>query len=392
MGNGGSATVEVPTAAPAAPAFDRRHPFPARLLCCRPLNGEGSQKDTRHVEISLEGSGLEYDAGDALGVMPRNCPELVATLIDVLGASGEDILELDGETVTLSEALEAHQEITSASESFLKALACRTRDRKLKELQQPELQRKRASLLHKMDYVDLLQEYSPPPFDLQTFVDLLRPLKHRLYSISSSPMKFPREVHLTVGVVQYESGNRLRKGVCSTYLSERILETDSLPVFVHRNPSFRLPRDGARPIIMIGPGTGIAPFRAFLQERRAVGASGRSWLFFGDQHEATDFLYRDEIDAMRRSGVLDRVSTAFSRDQDRKIYVQHRMLEAADEVYAWLEEGAHVYVCGDASRMAKDVDAALHRVVEKAGGFSLEASADYVKRLKREKRYVRDVY
>lgn len=369
---------------------DRTNPFPARLRCCRPLNRESSAKDTRHVEISLDGSGLAYEVGDALGIYPRNCPELGERFMDALRLNPDDTVTLAGEVLTLREALDIHRDITSVPDAFLKAVAERTGA--LRELLEPERRHEKTAFLEGRACLDLVQAFPDLAFHPQELVDLLRPVRHRLYSISSSPKAYPDAVHLTVGVVRYLVHDRFRKGVCSTYLSERLEEGDTVPVFIHRNPSFRLPADGERPVIMIGPGTGIAPFRAFLQERRATGARGRNWLFFGDQHAATDFLYRDELEEMRAAGILDRLSTAFSRDQEEKVYVQHRMLEHAGELYDWLEEGAHFYVCGDAARMAKDVDAALHRVVEIAGGLTAEAGVDYVRRLKREKRYVRDVY
>ena len=232
---------------------------------------------------------------------------------------------------------------------------------------------------------------APGAFKPAELITLLKKLQPRLYSISSSPKAHPGEVHLTVGAVRYEAHGRSRKGVCSTFLADRCGE-GSVPVFIQVSHGFRVPDDSDRPMIMVGPGTGIAPFRAFLEERRASGAKGKNWLFFGDQRQATDFLYREELEAMQADGHLSRLDLAFSRDQEAKIYVQHRMLEAAEELWAWLKEGAHFYVCGDASRMAKDVDAALHGIIETAGGMSKEAAAEYVQKLKTEKRYQRDVY
>jgi sulfite reductase (NADPH) flavoprotein alpha-component len=246
--------------------------------------------------------------------------------------------------------------------------------------------------LYGREVIDLLLAHPGVKFRPVEFVGYLRKLQPRLYSISSSPKAHPDEVHLTVAVVRYQSHGRERKGVCSTFFAERVTRNASVPVFVQTSHGFRLPRDGHTPIIMIGPGTGIAPFRAFLEERREVGAKGRNWLFFGDRHAATDFLYREELEPMRASGHLARLDTAFSRDQSDKIYVQDRMLENASEVWAWLEEGAHVYVCGDAKRMAKDVDAALHRVIQTAGDRTVEQAAEYVTKLKEERRYQRDVY
>jgi sulfite reductase (NADPH) flavoprotein alpha-component len=244
-------------------------------------------------------------------------------------------------------------------------------------------------------HYDLAKHLAEPPAKGQSaaeWVSSLRKLQPRLYSISSSPKAHPDEVHLTVAIVRYELDGRARKGVCSTFLADRVTGDVRVPVFVHKSPHFRIPADGSKPIIMVGPGTGIAPFRAFLEERRATGATGRNWLFFGDQRAATDYLYEEELAAMRADGFLTRLDLAFSRDQAEKIYVQTRMLEHAGEVWAWLQEGGHFYVCGDAKRMAKDVDAALHTIAETAGGLSPEAAADYIKQLKTEKRYVRDVY
>jgi sulfite reductase (NADPH) flavoprotein alpha-component len=242
------------------------------------------------------------------------------------------------------------------------------------------------------EVIHLLLTYPELRFTPAEFTTLLPKLQPRLYSISSSPKAHPGEVHLTVAIVRYEGNGRPCKGVCSTFLAERAGENVPVPVFVQTSHGFRLPADAATPIIMIGPGTGIAPFRAFLEERRAVGATGKNWLFFGDQKRATDFLYADELEKFRRDGHLARLDTAFSRDQAEKIYVQQRMLEAAAEFWSWLEAGAHVYVCGDAKRMAADVDAALHQVIQKAGAKSPEQAADYVQKLRHEKRYQRDVY
>jgi sulfite reductase (NADPH) flavoprotein alpha-component len=243
------------------------------------------------------------------------------------------------------------------------------------------------------EVVDFLSSFPAARFEPAEFIALLRKLQPRLYSIASSPKAHPGEVHLTVGVVRYESHGRQRKGVCSTFLAERVeLNVTPLPVFVQPSHGFRLPAEGDRPIIMIGPGTGIAPFRAFLEERRALGAKGRTWLFFGDQCQAHDFFYREELEPMLADGALTRLDTAFSRDQLEKIYVQHRMLENARELWEWLEARAHVYVCGDARRMAKDVDAALHEVIQRAGGQDAAHAAEYVRQMKAERRYQRDVY
>ena len=250
----------------------------------------------------------------------------------------------------------------------------------------------RLGLLQKFDLKTFLAELPGKADSAVEFAADLRKLQPRLYSIASSPKAHPGEVHLTVAIVRYDLNGRSRKGVCSTFLADRVGSESKIPVFIHKSPSFKMPADGSKPMIMVGPGTGIAPFRAFLEERRALGANGKNWLFFGDQRAAFDFLYRDELEAMQKDGVLTRLDTAFSRDQAQKVYVQDRMRESADEIWAWLQDGGYFYVCGDARRMAKDVDMELHKVAETAGGLSSEKAVEYVKELKAEKRYLRDVY
>lgn len=399
-GNGhvisGSPPAEVVVAAAdsKAPPFSRSHPFPARLVTNRKLNGAGSAKDTRHFEISLEGSGLAYEVGDALGVMPTNCLGLVGELLQALGFDGEEaVREPSGSETSLRGALHRCYQITRPGGSLLQAIAERSGDAELRSLIDPSRKADLEKFLHGREIIDLLLAHSAARFTPGEFVGLLAKLQPRLYSISSSPKAHPGQVHLTVAAVRYESHGRARQGVCSTFLADRVeLNATPVPVFVQTSHGFRLPGDLAKPVIMIGPGTGIAPFRAFLEERRATAATGRNWLFFGDQQAEQDFLYRDELAAMQADGTLTRLDTAFSRDQAEKIYVQTRMLEQAAELWRWLEEGAHLYVCGDAKRMAKDVDAALHRVIEREGGRSAEQAAEYVQQLKAAKRYQRDVY
>ncbi len=329
--------------------YSKTNPFTARLKTNRLLTGEGSAKETRHFEIMLDGSGLEYEVGDALGVIPTNCPDFVSEILECAGLEGgETVLLKDGSAITVKEALATKFDLTP----FITQL--------------------------------------PETLAAEELVSNLRPLQHRLYSISSSPKAHPGEVHLTVGIVRYELDGRSRKGVCSTFLAERA--EGGVPVFIHKSPGFRLPPDTSRPVIMIGPGTGIAPFRAFLEERRATAPDGKNWLFFGDQHVATDFLYREELETMFSEGILTHLDTAFSRDQPEKIYVQDRMLENAAKLWEWIENGAHIYVCGDAKRMAKDVDAALLRIIREQGGLNDEAAQAFVNQLKSEKRYQRDVY
>lgn len=396
--NGASNGAVAPAAAeetePAKPdGYSRKNPFPAKLLTKLKLNGEGSSKDTRHFEISLEGSGLEYEVGDALGVVPANCPELVDDLIKLIGAGGEEAVTTpDGSETALRHALSHNFVITQPTKKLLQAVVEKAPDSALVELLKPENKADLEKHLWGREVYDVLAENPSAKFTPAEFVDLLNKLQPRLYSISSSPKAHPGEVHLTVGVVTYESHGRRRKGVCSTFLADRVSDETPLPVFVQKSHGFRLPESGDTPVIMVGPGTGIAPFRAFLEERKATGSKGRNWLFFGDQHEATDFLYREQLGAFQSEGFLTRLSLAFSRDQHEKIYVQNRMTENAEELFKWLEEGAHFYVCGDAKRMAKDVDAALHKVIETVGGRSPEEAAEYVNALKKDKRYQRDVY
>lgn len=372
-------------------SYSRQNPFPARLLVNRKLTTDSSAKETRHFEISLAGSDLHYEAGDALGVLPTNCPTLVDDLLHALNRDGEEAVPTpDGREASLRNALLRHYEISKIPASLLKAIAERSSDKTLAELLQPLAKEVLASYLHGREIIDLLQDFSSVSFSPAEFVTHLRRLQPRLYSISSSLKAFPDQVHLTVASVRYQSFGRPRKGVCSTFLADRA--SGPVPVFVHHSPAFRLPKESERAIIMVGPGTGVAPFRAFLHERRALGATGRNWLFFGEQRAASDFFYREEFESMSADGHLTHLTTAFSRDQAEKVYVQHRMCEQGAELWSWLQEGAHFYVCGDGSRMAKDVDLALHQVAQTEGGLSEEGAAEYIKQLKAEKRYQRDVY
>ncbi|HTL15731.1 MAG TPA: sulfite reductase subunit alpha [Patescibacteria group bacterium] len=374
-----------------AEGYSRTNPFPARLLANRQLTGEGSAKEVRHIEICLEGSGLGYEPGDALGVRPTNCPALVRELLDLLQCDGEEAVPIPGgRELSFRKALGEFYDITKPSQELLKAAAEAVPD--LAGLLEPNPKEELKRWLLGREVIDVLVEaprLRPAPNE---FVGVLKALAPRLYSISSSLKVHPGQVHLTVGIVRHDTHGRARKGVCSTFLADRALESLSVPVFVQPSPGFRLPASGDTPIIMVGPGTGVAPFRAFLQERQAAGAKGRNWLFFGEQRAESDFFYRDEFVPMLQSGLLNKLSTAFSRDQANKVYVQHRMLEEAAMVWEWLQEGAHFYVCGDAQRMAKDVEAALHRVIELAGGRSPDAAREYVNQMRTDKRYQRDVY
>ncbi len=358
---------------------------------------EGSEKETRHFELDLEGSGLAYECGDSLGVFPKNDPVLVQEILHALHATGDEMVPgNDGQPKPLRAALIEDYQITQPSKQFVQAIAERggeaaalVRELTSDALRKDDLER----YLWGMEYVDFLANHPSIHFTPEEFVKLLRKLQPRLYSIASSQKAFPAAVHLTIAIVRYESHGRQRKGVASTFMAERVGESDRVPVFVHVAKGFRMPEDGSTPIIMVGPGTGVAPFRAYLQDRKATGATGKNWLFFGEQRRNSDFLYEAEFSAMQAEGVLTRFDTAFSRDQLHKVYVQHRMMENAAEIWKWIDqEGAHFFVCGDASRMAKDVDAALLKIAETHGGKTPEESALYVEELKKSKRYKRDVY
>ena len=380
------------SADPAA-LYSRKNPFPAKLSTNRSLTGAGSAKDTRHFEIDLVGSGLAYEVGDSLGVFPTNNPALVEEMLGVLGFSGDEpVTDPNGNPLSIREALTRSYVITEKDKKLLAAIAEKDPTAAhFTPMVTPEGKAELDAYVSGREVIDPLLDHPAARFTPEEFVKLLRKLQPRLYSIASSQKAHPDAVHLTVAAVRYESHGRKREGVCSTFLADRADNAD-VPVFVHTAKHFRVPEELSTPIIMVGPGTGIAPFMAFLQERKATGSTGKNWLFFGDQKSATDFLYRDELEAWQAEGVLHRLDTAFSRDQADKIYVQHRMLEAAQELFEWLEQGACFYVCGDASRMAKDVDAALHKVVETAGGMSPEEAAAYVEELKKSKRYRKDVY
>ncbi len=325
------------TTPPEPSALSRSHPFPGPLLQNLRLNGAGSEKDTRHFEISLEGSGLTYEAGDALGVRPTNCPALAEEILAALKCTGEEpVPGNDQSDVPLRDALLRHYDITRITSPLLKEFATRVSDDTLRQVTAPDANGALTKFLYGREVIDLLLAY-PAGFSPVEFVKLLKKLSPRLYSISSSPKAHLGQVHLTINVVRYESLGRQRKGVCSTFLAERVDCGAPVPVFVHSNKNFRPPVDTNAPMIMIGPGTGVAPFRAFLQERKVTGAKGRNWLFFGGQRAASDFMYRDELEMMQREGTLSRLDTAFSRDQNEKIYVQHRMRDAARELFAWLE-------------------------------------------------------
>ncbi len=369
----------------------KTNPGAARLVKNLRLNRHGASKDTRYFSLETGESGLEYEVGDALGVWPSNCPELVDEIIGVSKLHADTAVNVPGVgEIQLVEALGKHFEIARPSPEALAYIAARSQNGTLRELLSEDRKSDLKKWLWGQQLVDVLHEF-PIELGASDLVGMLKRLQPRLYSIASSPKAHPGEIHLTVATVRYNNGRRQRKGVSSTFLADRADDL-SVPVFVQKSAHFRPPRSGDTPIVMVGPGTGVAPFRGFLHERLARGDTGRNWLFFGEQHAATDFYYRDELEQMRKSGLLTRLDLAFSRDQNEKIYVQDRLREHGAELWSWLEAGAHFYVCGDAGRMAKDVDAALKAVVAQHGDMSDERALEYVSRLAKDKRYVRDVY
>ncbi|WP_420954297.1 assimilatory sulfite reductase (NADPH) flavoprotein subunit [Bacillus haynesii] len=391
------------SAAPAQPAspqatggetvYSRKNPFRAEVLENLNLNGRGSNKETRHLELSLEGSGLTYEPGDALGIFPENDPELVDMLLAELKWDPNVTITVDqGENLSLKEALTSYFEITVLTKKFIQQAAELIGNEKLRELAASENADQLKAYIAGRDLIDFVRDFGPIAAAPQEFVSILRKMPPRLYSIASSFAANPDEVHLTIGAVRYNTHGRDRKGVCSVLCAERLQPGDTLPVFIQPNKNFKLPENPEAPIIMVGPGTGVAPFRSFMQEREETGAPGKSWMFFGDQHFVTDFLYQTEWQKWLSDGVLTKMDVAFSRDTKEKVYVQHRMLEHSKELFEWLEEGAAFYVCGDKNNMAKDVQNALLEIIEKEGGKSREEAEAYLAEMKKQKRYQRDVY
>ena len=368
--------------------WGRKNPYISTVTDNRILSGADSAKEIRHISFDLGDSGLTYEAGDALGVMPVNAPDLVQAWLDRLNVPAET--DIHGKR--LVDLLSTGLEIMTPSRDLIRAIEPLAQDEELTHVVSNGDKEALEHYLWGRDALDLLNLNANLAFDPAQVIGWLKPLQHRAYSISSSPKAHAGEVHLTVAAVRWMHNNRAHKGVCSTFLADHVPNGASAGIFMSPNKSFRVPQDDSVPMIMIGPGTGIAPFRAFLEERQARGATGANWLFFGDQHRTSDFIYEDEIAAFSADGLLTRLDLAFSRDQADKIYVQHRMIENGKDLYGQLEQGGHFYVCGDATRMAKDVGVALHSIIETQGGMTPEAARNYVNRLKREKRYVRDVY
>ena len=394
MAEGASTAAIVEIAAPAAEKsqYNRKNPFPAKMLVNRLVTSPSSSKETRHYEISIAGSGLNYEAGDALCIVPTNCPQLANDIIKAIRCQGDEDEPVNGEFVALHEALRTQFEIKLPSKELVEEIARRSGDQELNGILESGDKDQLANYLWGRDILDLLRQFPVCEFSAAEFIALLKPLQHRAYSISSSGKMYPDSVHLTVASVRYESHDRQHKGVCSTFLADLVEDETEVRCFFTPNKVFRVPEDASLPMIMVGPGTGVAPFRAFLQEREYTKASGKNWLFFGDRNAATDFIYREELEALQQSGLLTRLDLAFSRDQTEKVYVQDRMREHGAELFAWLEQGGYFFVCGDAYHMAKDVDKALHDVIAEHGKLTEQQAIDYVNQLKKDKRYVRDVY
>lgn len=369
--------------------YNKENPYSAELATNQKITGRNSAKDVRHIEIDLADSGLTYQVGDALGLYFENDSALVDELITALGVDAVQQVSIAGESFSLKQALVEKLEITQTAPNFIEFWAGVSGDKTLTTLASDKATAREYAAVHQI--VDVVKA-APAKVEAQAFVDALRKITPRLYSIASSQAEVEEEVHLTVGVVSYEENGATRFGGASGFLSQRLAEGGTVKVFVEHNNNFRLPENNETPVIMIGPGTGVAPFRAFMQEREARDASGDNWMFFGDQTFTQDFLYQVEWQNYLKSGLLTKMDVAFSRDQAEKVYVQHRIKENAVELFAWLERGAHVYVCGDANRMAKDVHTALIEVIAEQSGKSAEQAEDYLKALRSAKRYQRDVY
>ncbi|NHC41757.1 assimilatory sulfite reductase (NADPH) flavoprotein subunit [Bacillus sp. MM2020_1] len=392
---GGSAVPEPEQASQLVEStYSRTNPFKAEVLENINLNGRGSNKETRHLELSLEGSGLTFEPGDSLGIYPANDPELVQLLLEEMNWDPEQqvIVSKKGEVLSLQDALLSHFEITTLTKPLLEKVAPLSANEKLQDLLAAGNEEQLKQYLEGRDLLDLVRDFTPWIGAAQEFISILRKMPSRLYSIASSLTANPEEVHLTIGAVRYEAHGRERKGVCSILASERLQPGDTVPVYIQHNENFKLPQNSVTPIIMVGPGTGAAPFRSFMQEREEIGAEGKSWMFFGDQHFVTDFLYQTEWQKWLKTGALTKMDVAFSRDTDEKVYVQHRMLEHSKELFEWLQEGAHLYICGDEKHMAHDVHTTLIEIIEKEGGMSREKAGEYLAEMQQQKRYQRDVY
>jgi sulfite reductase (NADPH) flavoprotein alpha-component len=384
-----AAGIGVPSA---VASFDKRNPFLAPVVENLVITGRGSSKETRHIEFALEGSGLSYEPGDALGILPRNDPALVEELLERCGFTGGETVTVRTGEIALAEALSREFEITALTPRFLQRWTELSGAEDLARLTSDGDRAALAAFMHANHVIDVVRRHPVPGLDASGMTAALRGLQPRLYSIASSALAVPDEVHITVSSVRYVLQEIERTGVASCYLADRVRPDDTVPVYIQRNDNFRLPKDGDTPIVMIGAGTGVAPYRAFVQQREAEGASARSWLFFGERNFRTDFLYQTEWQDWLKDGVLARMDVAFSRDQAEKRYIQHVMLERGAELFAWLEEGAHLYLCGDAEKLAPDAHEALLSIVETHGAMTRESAEEYLRELQHTGRYQRDVY
>ncbi|HWW22876.1 MAG TPA: hypothetical protein VNY78_03185 [Edaphobacter sp.] len=384
---------EAKTAINHAQKYTRNNPYLSYVRVNYLLTGEGSEKETRHVELTLE-EGMTYTPGDAVGIIPENRPEAVEDVLKALGYKGDErVLDHYKVEISLEEALRTRLGIGKLARGSVGQYAKLAPDVEgLKVMVGPENKARAEEYCWGREFVDLATDFPGVVTEPQQLFNVLQRLTPRMYSIASSQAQHPDNVQTTVRVIRYDSHGRSRQGVASGHLGDRAGVGETMPIFLHSNANFRLPEDNSAPVIMIGPGTGIAPFRAFLEERQATGAPGDNWLFFGEQREKMDFLYRDQLQGMVKDGVLKRLDTAFSRDQHNKVYVQDKMQEQAAELYQWLERGAYFYVCGDATRMAKDVETALLDVIARGSNGTLEHAAEYLAAMKKQKRYQRDVY
>ncbi|MEP9409326.1 assimilatory sulfite reductase (NADPH) flavoprotein subunit [Peribacillus frigoritolerans] len=374
--------------------YSRTNPFKAEVLENINLNGRGSNKETHHLELSLEGSGLTFEPGDSLGVYPKNDSDLVDMLLAELDWDPEETVKINkqGDLRQLRESLISDFEITVLTKSLIEQAAQLSGNEDLKELLEPGNEERLKEYREGRDLLDFVRDFGSWGESAQEFVSILRKMPARLYSIANSLSAFPDEVHLTIGAVRYESHGRERNGVCSILCADRLQPGDTLPVYIQHNQNFKQPKNPDTPIIMVGPGTGIAPFRSFIQDREESEAKGKTWLFYGDQHFVTDFLYQTEWQKWLKTGVLTKMDVAFSRDTDEKVYVQDRMREQSGELYEWLQEGAAVYICGDEKNMAHDVHNTLIEIIEKEGNMSHADAQAYLEDMQQNKRYQRDVY
>jgi len=372
-----------------SPKYTKKNPYKAPVYEKITLHGKPSERQTLHLELATEDQGLTYEPGDSAGVIPLNPPELINEVLKVTGLNGEEVLEINGVQTTLYDSLRRNFELSKITTDVANRYLAFAPNAKLKKLVDNSAKFK--EYLYGRDIVDLFQDF-PAKVTSAELSKLLRPIQPRSYSISSSPLACPGELHLTVSVVNYEQSGRAKRGACSSYLSEVVIENEHVPIFIESNPNFRLPKNEETPIVMIGAGTGIAPYRAFVQHRELSEKRGKSWLFFGNRNFETEFLYQAEWQNFLKSGALTKMNVAFSRDGSKKEYVQDRLIENSRELFRWLQEGAHFYICGDMNKMAGDVQKALVKIIEQEGDLNNESAQEYVTNMQKEKRLQLDVY